>query len=250
MNLYLILLYHSCTATTLSCNFQNIELESSNGSHLESLDALGPGRRILNRMCTHSLTTKQWQNIVAYFLQISTNISSNLCNNSDQTLFSDTLKFARSVGLGFQHPPRDLANFNAWKTMFDPYIKTGPKDSLPSCFIYGMSSHKQWRSESATSSAFASFLGLYSLSSSHFVFWTHLFNGSTSCVVPSSYFFLLWNYKTYKSIVVTVVLLPMTVPFFFLVGGVAGLKAETVCGRVAHPVYNSPIWSDWHGPCD
>ena len=22
----------------------------------------------------------------------------------------------------FQHLPRDLANFNAWKTMFDPYI--------------------------------------------------------------------------------------------------------------------------------
>ena len=25
-------------------------------------------------------------------------------------------------GLGFQHQPRDLANVNAWKTMFDPYI--------------------------------------------------------------------------------------------------------------------------------
>ena len=25
-------------------------------------------------------------------------------------------------GLGFQHLPRDLANVNAWKTMFDPYI--------------------------------------------------------------------------------------------------------------------------------
>ena len=24
-------------------------------------------------------------------------------------------------GLGFQHLPRDLANVNAWKTMFDPY---------------------------------------------------------------------------------------------------------------------------------
>ena len=24
-------------------------------------------------------------------------------------------------GLGFQHLPRDLANINAWKTMFDPY---------------------------------------------------------------------------------------------------------------------------------
>ena len=31
------------------------------------------------------------------------------------------LKTAAS-GLGFQHLPRDLANVNAWKTMFDPYI--------------------------------------------------------------------------------------------------------------------------------
>ena len=28
-----------------------------------------------------------------------------------------------AFGLGFQHLPRDLANVNAWKTMFDPYIK-------------------------------------------------------------------------------------------------------------------------------
>ena len=26
-------------------------------------------------------------------------------------------------GLGFQHLPRDLANVDAWKTMFNPYIK-------------------------------------------------------------------------------------------------------------------------------
>ena len=26
-------------------------------------------------------------------------------------------------GLGFQHLPRDLANVNAWKNMFDPYSK-------------------------------------------------------------------------------------------------------------------------------
>ena len=30
-------------------------------------------------------------------------------------------------GLGFQHLPRDLANVNAWKTMFDPY--SGLNDS-------------------------------------------------------------------------------------------------------------------------
>ena len=28
----------------------------------------------------------------------------------------------QASGLGFQHLPRDLANVNAWKTMFDPYI--------------------------------------------------------------------------------------------------------------------------------
>ena len=27
-----------------------------------------------------------------------------------------------AFGLGFQHLPRDLANVNTWKTMFDPYI--------------------------------------------------------------------------------------------------------------------------------
>ena len=33
----------------------------------------------------------------------------------------EVLKTAVS-GLGFQHLPRDLANVNAWKTMFEPYI--------------------------------------------------------------------------------------------------------------------------------
>ena len=45
MDLYLILHYDSCTAATLYCHFRNIEVESNGGSHLESLDALGPGRR-------------------------------------------------------------------------------------------------------------------------------------------------------------------------------------------------------------
>ena len=30
-------------------------------------------------------------------------------------------------GLGFQHLPRDLANVNAWKSRFDPYIKISYK---------------------------------------------------------------------------------------------------------------------------
>ena len=35
----------------------------------------------------------------------------------------EVLKTA-AFGLGFQHLQRDLANVNAWKTMFDPYIDT------------------------------------------------------------------------------------------------------------------------------
>ena len=35
----------------------------------------------------------------------------------------EVLKTAAS-GLGFQHLPRDPANVNAWKTMFDPYTNT------------------------------------------------------------------------------------------------------------------------------
>ena len=32
-----------------------------------------------------------------------------------------------AFGLGFQHHPWDLANVNAWKTMFDPYIEKDVK---------------------------------------------------------------------------------------------------------------------------
>ena len=49
MDLYLILHYYSCTATTLYCYFRNIEVESNGDSHLESLDTLGPGRRIFKK---------------------------------------------------------------------------------------------------------------------------------------------------------------------------------------------------------
>ena len=33
----------------------------------------------------------------------------------------EVLKTA-AEGRGFQHLPQDVANINAWKTMFDPYI--------------------------------------------------------------------------------------------------------------------------------
>ena len=49
MDLYLILHYYSCTATPCTRHFRNIEIESNDGSHLESLDALGPGRRIFKK---------------------------------------------------------------------------------------------------------------------------------------------------------------------------------------------------------
>ena len=41
--------FYSCTATTLSYHSQNIEVESNDGSHFDSLDALGPGRQILKK---------------------------------------------------------------------------------------------------------------------------------------------------------------------------------------------------------
>ena len=49
MDLYLILHFYSCTATTLCCHFRNIEVESKDSSHLESLGALGPVRRIFKK---------------------------------------------------------------------------------------------------------------------------------------------------------------------------------------------------------
>ena len=48
---------YSCTAITLSCHFGNIEVESNDGSHLESLNVLGPRRQILKNV--HSLVDFQ-----------------------------------------------------------------------------------------------------------------------------------------------------------------------------------------------
>ena len=36
----------------------------------------------------------------------------------------------REIGLGFQHLPRDLANVNAWNSMFDPYINAQGANAL------------------------------------------------------------------------------------------------------------------------
>ena len=62
--------------------------------------------------------------------EITRNVANVFCNNSDRTWFfqcinirqvpREVLKTA-AFGLGFQHLPRDQANVNAWKSMFEPY---------------------------------------------------------------------------------------------------------------------------------
>ena len=37
-------------------------------------------------------------------------------------------------GRGFQHLPRDLANVNVWKNMFDPYITLSEADLMQPIF--------------------------------------------------------------------------------------------------------------------
>ena len=46
----------------------------------------------------------------------------------------EVLKTA-AFGLGFQHLPRDLANVNAWKTMFDPYNSKYANIEKKSCYV-------------------------------------------------------------------------------------------------------------------
>ena len=120
MRFYLILHVPSTFGQQPTCHFRNIEIESTDDRHLESFDALGPGRWILKKMSFPSLTAKRWQTIVPYFSQILTNFSLNLCNNSDQTWFSNTLTFARSLGRCWK--PRPMASvFNislgTWQTL-------------------------------------------------------------------------------------------------------------------------------------
>ena len=55
-------------SNSVAYHFRNIEVESNDGSHLETLDALGPGRRIFKIMCIHSLIVKRLQNLVQHFL--------------------------------------------------------------------------------------------------------------------------------------------------------------------------------------
>ena len=61
MNLHII-----CTNTLVEDHlvlkkdpFLEHKVESDDGGHLESIDALGPGRRILIKSCTQALTVKR-----------------------------------------------------------------------------------------------------------------------------------------------------------------------------------------------
>ena len=61
MNLHIICTYtlvgdHLVLKRTL---FWNIKVESDDDGHLESIDAFGPGRRILIKSCTQALTIKR-----------------------------------------------------------------------------------------------------------------------------------------------------------------------------------------------
>ena len=46
------------------------QVESDDGGHLESIDALGPGRRIIIKSCNQALNVKRYQNIVPHFSQM------------------------------------------------------------------------------------------------------------------------------------------------------------------------------------
>ena len=64
--------------------------------------------------------TRNVANVFSFYAIIATEHVFFKCINIRQVP-REVLKIAIS-GLGFQHLPRDLANINAWKTMFDPYI--------------------------------------------------------------------------------------------------------------------------------
>ena len=59
MKFYLILHVPSTVGQQPTCHFRNIEVESTDDRHLESFDALGPGRWIIKKMSFPSLTAKR-----------------------------------------------------------------------------------------------------------------------------------------------------------------------------------------------
>ena len=57
-----------------------------------------------------------------------------LCNNSDQTCFSSHQHSLGSSG-DVENLPRNKANVNARKNMFDPYIESTSKAMSNRCFL-------------------------------------------------------------------------------------------------------------------
>ena len=73
----------------------------------------GPRTSIVSGNYVRETSVKRRNKIVQKNNAKCSNCFQFLCNNSDRT---------SAFGLDFQHLSRDLANVNAWKTMFDPYI--------------------------------------------------------------------------------------------------------------------------------
>ena len=120
---------HSRAITKSDVNIRNMQSSKHNFLTSELCHHL-PWRR--------SITGAGKRNLLKHFLQCFRVLLHDrmfLYNNSDQTWFSDTFTSARTCGRcwnqslkpwpfrhKFQHLPRDSADLNAWKIMFDPHI--------------------------------------------------------------------------------------------------------------------------------
>ena len=91
-----------------------------------------PRTSIVRGNCVHETSVKRRNKVVQRNNAKCSKCFQFLCNNSNQTWFFNALTFTMShgrcwknlaFGLGFQHLPQDLANVDAWKTMFDPHIE-------------------------------------------------------------------------------------------------------------------------------
>ena len=113
-----------CTATQLSIwSYRGHIFAAATGCVLP-----GPRTSKVRGNYVRETSGKRRNNIVQ---EITQNVANVFSFNAIivRTWFFNALTFARSpgevlktaaFGLGFQHLPRDLANVNAWKTMFDP----------------------------------------------------------------------------------------------------------------------------------
>ena len=93
----------------------------------------------------------------------------------------EVLKTA-AFGLGFQHLPLDLANVNAWKTMFDPYSK-GRDDTLRKprmiliCTVFACSKAPFWFLTTYTSCSY------YTVSTKSVCFSIYRSKGNKPCIL-------------------------------------------------------------------